>query len=327
MKTKTFTSYVFFLCLFLRAIFVFASVVTIPSQSHAFINAVSLDRIQKEFDPDILDSKKELLKHILDVETEYKDHHYVLYHAQLGSMFYQDLIKELIQASANQTLDPDFYFLRLPGQQIYQLQGKDDFFKIVKKTDLPLFTVDDEKIDIRKVLLSVNLSLYSNFDNDECSTLAFWLLGARSFQPPCMNTLLEEVLEYFDIDTKHLSELLEIYAPVKDFDNTMLQIFVPKSSSICDEILYFSHDRGVPCDHLEPDQTPSKLLSDYQTDITSIAHFISLQARLVITNSHILNPESGIKMKRYHKIYDQLKMQTYKKNLRCWVQNHKKLRP
>lgn len=282
-----------------------------PAPSLKFLGLNSIEEFKSFIaNSSDLDPHKDLLVDILETELAFSDTYYVLYHGQSHMRLIQDLISLL----EHSRIIDDFFYFRVPKIPDYSVDNIHDFFQQSMYDN-----IDDENPSLRKYLLSVNPTLFSNYNNKECSTLDFWLNGSRSYPPPDLHALLQSILEAYKIDPEEAKTLLSIYEPIRKQDHTLIQIFIPKTEPNIQNYLYFSHDRGKPCHHMQRSTSIAELLSYFETNLDLIPHYESMQLRLLISNAFLLNPQSNICMKRYITPLNQNDLNQYLENLEKWA--------
>lgn len=268
----------------------------------------------------------ELLARTLNQERIHRDY-YVLYHAQNKKfILFYDILKELIK----QTLKKEhtaFEYLRVPGPATYNKK----LAEIVKKG----FEWDHDP-EVKKMLLSVNLSLFGNASVTTGESSFSALLFDRSILPP--ERLFELIFDSFELDRAFIEKFKNLFKKYEPQEGNLLQIFIPKD--VINTYVYLSQAYGrllsMPMiHHAAIPLKPVVIRKDGKTDVldlktidaqTYLALFRNhpedisaydmdrMQGRLLITNDFLLNPESGVKIYRYNTIPLKEALQ-YKKEL------------
>ncbi|MCH9634039.1 MAG: hypothetical protein S4CHLAM7_07770 [Chlamydiae bacterium] len=256
-----------------------------PSQSHLTSNHNI--HLEKELNLEVW-GKRKLINEVLKNEELYSHDYYIFYHASSNALFYQELLSYLFKSLKNVQVD-DFIWLRVPSDTYFE--NTTDFFSQESGQ------VDDSKPLNRKNLLSVNLSLFGNSKNLDSCTLAFWLLNHLVYKKVDSEEVIREILDYFQLPDDSLEELINL---AKTFSEaSLIQIFIPKPQrNVLDQQLYFAHDGGALSEH-QALFDPCQLLDLYVSDIKSVPNLDNLEARLLLNNKLLLNPDSGVLIKRY----------------------------
>ena len=254
-----------------------------PTTKHLKLNSIDLP---KELKREVF-NKSHVIDLVLKEEKKWSDDHFVFYHSGSNLFVVQELLKEILGGGE------DFHWLRHPNQT--KFDSLDALFNQYS-------AIDDEEKDIRTSLLSVNFSLFGNTGDLDCCTLAYWLQGRRAqhwYEP---RELLANLLKLSGRSNEGLEELLDLYHLVQE--RTLLQIFIPKTErKRLLESFYLSNDQGMPI-------AQSTGLSP-QT-----------QGRLLLNTHLVLNPDSGIKMKRYVFVDKKDKLKIARKKIKEWGQKN-----
>ena len=180
----------------------------------------------------------------------------------------------------------------------------------------------------QKILVSVNLSLFGNttYRNDGMCSFNFFLYSSNIEAPP-FERLAEQFLKEHGFTTALMAELVNLIKKYKTAEGNLLQIFVPKAK--VDDCAYICYGWGIPCDNVldKACWDPVKkrhtrirpILDRYCSNPNSLPNIDRLQARLVMTSSTFLNPDSGIKIFRYTTLSKERKKQ-YKAELRAIIE-------
>ena len=266
----------------------------------------------------------------------------VVYHAQmLEFKFLQDILKELFAWLDSQVHIETFEYLRIPGaafefkQKVAEIIA--DSFKSL--TEPALFITNpaflDHHPEIKKRLLSVNLSLFGNIKQGGESTIAYFLFN-RSITYIDILKLLENLFTTVGIDARYNNDLNEFYQSsflnlqqAHDQSGNLLQIFIPKNK--VNDYLYLSKRYGIPVTtitikdklgkkHNMHSLGAEKYIDIYRNNPLFLDPFTmdAIQARLFLTNTFFLNPTSGIKIYSYNTLSPQAVSQ-YKIKLKTLI--------
>jgi len=260
-----------------------------------------LDRYKTEIKNDWKNSA--IAKKCIEQEKKYNDSHYVFYHAQVGSLrILQDFLKELYTLLNIKPLS-DFEFIR-------------PWYANEKTTDVNTFIDNEEKgshhgwydhrSDLRNKLLSVNISLFGNHYNyGECTYDYF--KSNLSIGAPAVKSAIEKIFTRFNLNKNYVYDVLGIMKGEDEYKASLFQILIPKK--IIDQCVYLSHAYGTPyrnnivvsCfDKKKERHTKiSTILEKCKKDPKSIEDLGTLQARILLGQDIVLNPESDIKLIRY----------------------------
>ena len=262
-----------------------------------------------------------IVKKVQDREQEFKDDYYVFYHGQLFEFrILQDIVKTLLQIVHLQGKNKHFVYLRVPTEFYTALTPE----TVAKKFENG---ATDSNGDLQKRLVSVNLSLFGNsyYTFGEC-TFDFFIRSSNIFPPP----IKDEIHNFFSsygFPLEFVNQVAELYNKYKTPEGNLIQIFIPKNK--VDACAYLCKPFGRPYDqaivheHFNFEkQLHTKLgpvLEKYSNSPASISDLDGLQARLIITNDTLLNPNYGITMFRYSTM-SKAKKQAYKAELKAIVE-------
>ena len=250
---------------------------------------------------------------ILEKERELTKDYYVLYHGQKGSFrVLQDFSTKLMNESIFETeKNTDFILLRDPQIFSQQLPQSAKIFLSNNEPEIHDFDEWDEQKDIRKHLLSVNLSLFGNTTKKgilggEC-TLDYFLTNDSMLKNPSKK-LLENFFTTHNISQIYLPEIILLQENLTSHGN-LIQICIPKKD--IDFYAYTSYPAGIPAEW-----PLSDILDNYPSQ-TNLINNHYLQARIVLS-SGILNPNSGVKMYQYS-LADEEDLSSYNTKLETLV--------
>lgn len=229
------------------------------------------------------------------------------YHSSTqGFRVYQDIIRMVLEEICEIQIKKDFHFLRIPGKPLLNRQSAQQFLE-----DYPL--VNDHMPDQREQLLSMNYSLFGNFNNfGECTI--YWFTTNTSATTVGFQNQLKYLFDLLGIATDTLPNLFAIGDSLMAMDNAVLFQFFDFSHYNPFENYYSLVD--LMCYNSKPGGTPTplqKVISETYFGIHSSP--FPAQFRLVINNSHILNPYSSLNIKRFDRNDPEL-VREYETNLR-----------
>lgn len=234
------------------------------------------------------------------------------YHSSTqGFRIYQDIIRLVLEEICDIQIKKDFHFLRIPGKPIFNRQNKWEFLKDYPK-------VFDGKPELQEQLLSMNFSLYGNFNWFGSCTIYWFTVNSSAMTVGYQNQLFY-LFNLLGISTDELPHLFSIGSPLMSADNAVLFQFFDFSHhnpfenhySFVDEMCYESFSLGVPI------PTNSLFSENYLGNHTTP---FPMQLRLVINNYLTLNPYSALHIKRYDR-NDPLIIKQYEKDLRQAIKN------
>lgn len=250
-----------------------------------------------------------LIIDLLKQELICNDKYHVFYHAQKCEFrIVQDFITKLYSFLHPKSDVKDFYFLR----PWYDFADTIDANNFIDDYEMGVpKDWNDNKYNLSKAMLSVNFSLFGNTKNygnfGECTFKYFF--NNKSIKAPSIETLFEEIFDYFKLDKKNISLLLEIGATINTQEGSLFQIFV--SIDLVDRIAFSAQRLGTPYRNSEliPNLfDPLKerylsltpLLNIYQNNPHQFGSTLDrLQGRLLFCQNILLNPQSGVKIFRY----------------------------
>lgn len=215
------------------------------------------------------------------------------YHSSTqGFRIFQDIIRLVLEEVCGLDIKPDFHFLRIPGGALLNRQDAKQFLK-----DYP--SVSDHQEDQKEQLLSMNYTLFGNFNNfGECSI--YYFTANRSASSVVFQAKLRVLFDLLGLPLEVIPELFAIGHPLANSENAVLFQFFDFSHynafqlpyALVDQMCYASFPIGIP-------EGTSKRMSQHYLGTESSA--FTRQFRLVINNSHILNPYGALFIKRYER--------------------------
>lgn len=213
------------------------------------------------------------------------------YHSSTqGFRIYQDIIRMVLEEICEIPIKKNFHFLRIPGTPSLNCESAQQFLN-----DYP--RVSDNLPEQREQLLSMNYSLFGNFNNfGSCSV--YYFTANRSAMTIGFQIQLKYLFELLEIPSDVLPGLFAIGDSLKD--NAVLFQFFDFSHynafethySLVDQMCYNSYPGGPP-------NPLNKMISEIY--IGTHPTPFPAQFRLVINNSLILNPYSPLYIKRFER--------------------------
>ena len=246
-----------------------------------------------------------LIDTILNQEKALAETHYVFYHAQQGDFrVLQDITKELM-ARMHLKGFSEFAYLRSPSNCFDNKEGVEEFLDS-SKDRIAKDCCFDHGTDMRKKLVSVNISLFGNYANKDCGESTFqFFLKSSNIGYFCKKELIKAFFIEHDFNPAFIEKIVDMHKLIKTTEGNLLQIFIPKNQ--VDKCAYLSHAYGIPyktqvvadCyDITKKRHTKiAPLLEAYK--ISSALFSSGVQARLLITSDTLLNPDSDIKIVSY----------------------------
>ena len=242
-------------------------------------------------------------------EREHADDYYVFYHGQRSEhRILQDFwlkTMEMMQL----TTTKDFIPIRFPDPKDFKPISPTNFIQEMKSREL-----NDHDSDIAKHLLSSNIALFGNHEEFGESSLHYYLNGCN-WSDCNIRKFLEQSFEYYDFDPKFIEDLSDDRVFLKkDPGNlwnsgnsgNLLQIFIPKK--IVEQCAYISHALGCPFTYnlglegydasLGYQKQIGPFLQGCEADKVTGYNLKYAQARILITQDIMLNPQSGVKIFR-----------------------------
>ena len=300
-----------------------------PTATQSYLNVPQLHALtEHEFSSEKV-AFKQIINQAIEREKEFNGTHYVFYHAQNNSFsIVQDLLKRIHSYLSLTAQREDFTFLRSWHDALSIVQVNQFIDEYERGNPNSVWFDGDH--DLVKKLLSVNLSFFGNAWRWGESTFTCFLKN-KSFFAPAVHPLLQSIFDEFHFDKKYIPELLKLADLIYSQQGNLFQIFIPKQ--IVNDVVYLAHKQGTPYrDQIVAQVYDAKkrrhlkireILDMYknnpaainalggQTIIPGSSTLLmdALQARIIFSNEHTLNPESGIKIFRYTTVDDQKLMQ------------------
>lgn len=227
---------------------------------------------------------------------------------------FQDLIRIGIEEVLKIPIRSDFHFLRVPGDVDFDLEGASDFLKLY-------VDIFDLSSDQKAKLISLQIALYNEcieYSSGSCPTEYF--TNNASLTKVKYPGKLKGFFRMLGIAPNKVNEAFTIARNLLPNDRGILLQFFDLSHlstmhpyyDLLDRHAYASRPLGIPV-------TGAELPSHYiwRRDL-----FDYPQLRLVISNRHILNPNSHLQIKRYDGI-DKATIKKYERALREFYNNQK----
>lgn len=234
------------------------------------------------------------------------------YHSSTqGFRIFQDIIRIVLEEVCEIEVKKDFHFIRVPGKPLLSRQSSQQFLK-----DHP--SVDNYIADQQEQLLSMNYALFGNFNNFGSCTV-YYFTENRSASTTVFQAKLNYLFESVGSPPHMISELFAIGNSLMETDNAVLFQFFDfshynafnKHYQLMDQMSYPALPGGIP-------HSINKKMSELYLG-NQPQHFTE-EFRLVINNSHILNPYSSLSIKRYERS-DPQKIKEYETKLREAIRN------
>ncbi len=263
---------------------------------------------------------KPLVGMIIQKEKELCDQYYVFYHGQKAIFrAFQDFLKELYSlVNINKPL-PEFEFMRLWYEAEKELEVN-SFIDNEEGANGAMHAWFDSRSDLMKNMMCVNLSLFGNMWWDGENSFYYFMNSHSAYiNDVLIKDLFTKLLNHFGLDQKFVSDLVNLNYLIGTSEGNLMQVFVPKDK--VDEYVYLSIWSGTPYrdkldasiyDGVRQRHTKiSPLLDQYIKDPSTMGDFDKFQARILLSQNCMLNPESGVKIFRYTTVQDNA-MKEYK---------------
>ncbi len=265
----------------------------------------------------------ELFIRAIAKERAHRDH-FVFYHAQdKNFILFYDVLRELMRQLYQKEIPQNFEYMRLPFTTAYNKTLAQIIKKVVR---------GDRAAEIVQLLISANISLFGNSLDWSENTFRYFAANA-SISPPAQ--LLGLIFNALDLDSKYIRELELLFKRFAPEDGgNLLQIFVPVNK--VNTYVYLAQAYGRPLSG--PSTLPSKIItvkdSTYDPATLDAKTYLDLyrehpefidhedmdriQARILVTDDFLLNPESEVKIYRYN-MMPEYGLTEYKKELEVIV--------
>jgi hypothetical protein len=250
--------------------------------------------------------------------AEQEDWGHIGYHGTNQKFrIYQDIIRFTVEEKLNIPIRRDFHFFRVPGDQDFNLRDRTEFFDFWGAET-------DNKDDLRaKQLLSLNFSIYSNFDVEGSCSVNFF---ARDFSKKEID-YAEQLSPFYrelGIPPNALDDLFAIADKWLDKEAGILLQIADTSHlsdrnreaySLADKICYPSKKGGFVHGTSPISAHYARILTDLyiMSDID-----IAPQIRLILSNQLSLNPFSQLSVRRWD-LYPPETITNYESEMRQYI--------
>lgn len=250
-----------------------------------------------------------------DLIAAREDWGHIGYHgATQDFRIYQDIIRIVLEELAGIPIRADFQFLRIPGDAELNLNTMDEFVEFWGKR------IDNQSRLRAKQLLSLNYSVYSNYDHKGSSSICLFVKDKSKSEvdyAKALNPLFQEL----GLSTAVLKDLFKVAHKWLDGDGGIL-LRLSESSHLDNshgEAYNFADWECYPCErggyrygkHLISKEFERMMSDEYVNHKVSIAP----QLRLLLNNRYTLNPKSSLQVERWD-LYDEGTIKAYEKDLR-----------
>lgn len=215
---------------------------------------------------------------------------FIGYHAGCSDYrTFQDVIKIAIEEFLGIPIRDNFQFLRVPGISDYSFDSADAFVEAH-----PVY--NDTLAHIKKHILSINIALYKSWNADWDFTPRYFLQN-RPWTFVYFENELAPFFKQIGVDPMHARSIFQLARQYVPQNKGMILQFFDGSHDASDHIPYDFLDKqgyiGTSGSKIS-DTAPSLLYLD-----TCEKDYFP-QLRLVMNNSHTLNPYSPLIIMRYH---------------------------
>ncbi|HEV2601160.1 MAG TPA: ankyrin repeat domain-containing protein [Candidatus Babeliales bacterium] len=297
-----------------------------PNEVAATANFV--DRYAEEIKLDYFPSLRKhrsMIKKMVENEELYKESHIVCYHAQNSE-------NRLIPAILNYCYEspyPNFEYLRTRASDYSNVQQYLDSFAGPHAFRAGKGATNDNLAHIRKDLLAVNPTLFSNFHISGESTWDYFLRN---------RSIGSFVKEWLKEERTYGKDILDVNKEFPSETGDIIQIFIPKH--LVDECVYVSRPFGVPQkEYMVNDNNEIVAADDYdvrrqryikastllellQKEKNPFKHINEMQLRLFFSRTGpLMNPKMGVKMFRFTSLTSQ-QLQGYEKRVKEVLNAH-----
>jgi hypothetical protein len=260
----------------------------------------------------------ELIPFFGEVSLE-EDWGHIGYHGtNQGYRIFQDVIRLVVEEVLDIPLRDDFHFLRIPGDSDFELNSMYEFVSYWGEK------VDNKSEKRAKQLISLNFSVYSNFDEPgSCSLNLFVQDMSKNWID--YRAQLIVLFHQLGISTKCVDALLEIGNRWLDDEGGIL-LQISESSHLnnpygeaylfADMQCYPAKRGGHRCgSDLISNQYRIQMSDSYVEGNVEIAP----QLRLLMNTRHTLNPFSHLRIRRWD-LYDADTICAYEKEMRKYAE-------
>lgn len=241
------------------------------------------------------------------------------YHgANQGFRVYQDVIRFTMEEILEIPIKENFHFLRIPGDPDLNLNSISEFYAYWGK----LNNKNDKRA---KQLLSLNFSIYSNFDNDGSCSLNLFVKDESKTSINYAKQLAPFYKE-LDIPAKALEDLFAIGQKWLDGKGGIL-LQIQENSHLyhpTGEAYSFSDEHCYPCKRGGHSYGSYPVSNHYERIRTELyvnnKLDIAPQLRLLLNNRYTLNPYSHLQVKRWD-LYDPSIISSYEEEMRTYIRS------
>ncbi|HEV2601499.1 MAG TPA: ankyrin repeat domain-containing protein [Candidatus Babeliales bacterium] len=297
-------------------------------------------QIKEKWFPELV-KHGDAIKKMLENEKRYEDTYFVFYHAQqTENRLVVEFLRNLYEFETKKKLRPDFEFLRLwkDGSDYKDVNSYLDSFGIPNPFTVGVGNLNDNRADIRGLLLAVNPVLFGNFNySGECTFQYF--LANRSIAN-FIREALGAIFSQYKFEENLAHKLIDINKNFPAKTGDIIQIFIPKHlvntyAYLCrawgaPKKSYFVDGNDQPIVQIKKDDQDDegdydpvreryvkcdKILELLQTQKGVIKNSQDIQLRLFFAKSGpLLNPDMGAKMFRFTALTPQ-QLQEYKQRV------------
>ena len=211
------------------------------AQTEAYLQRPELRKLvtDKFYDDFAVVNHMDIVSRVMAGEAELRDTHWAFYHGVSNIWtVWQDTYTALFNhfnPSLAQKGDADFIFLRTKGKA--NIKAKDFLVNTLQEHGL----VDDTG-EVKAILLSTNMFLFGNTGIAGESTWKYTMTDKTHAEPD--RALYESIMDEFGLSYQYVNQLMDLVKLLQSKQQTLLQIFVPKS--IVDDIGYLAWTKGIP---------------------------------------------------------------------------------
>lgn len=252
--------------------------------------------------------------------AEEEDWGHIGYHgASQSYRIFQDIIKMVIEEVLEIAVREDFHFLRVPGDDDFNLNSIKEFNDFWGKLD--------NHGKRAKQLLSLNFGVYSNFDVEGSCSLSLFIHDKSKNSINFINEL-KPLFDSLGLDKQALTTLFSnAHKKLNGMGGILLKIAENSHKSnannlaynLADELCYPCKRGGHPYGHHIISNHIERLMT---IQYTSKKIDIAPQFRLLINNKEVLNPLAEFQIKRYD-LYEPNVITTYENELRAAIKKLK----
>lgn len=263
---------------------------------------------------------KNIIDTALACEREYNDTHYVLYHGQRFALrVIQDVMSEIYQLLNLHSVLDEFAFMRL-WYAVEKHKDLNAFIDSYEGYQLGNKIWNDEEAYLVSKMMSTNICFFGNVTYGGECTFGYFVDGI-GWHAPDLSSFLAVIWNKFNFNSVHIKKIAQLAAKV-NAAGSLVQIFIPKDKM--DQCAYLCRDWGTPLRYPIVnniyDQKRNRhtlitpILEAIKSNPTAINNHLKnyihpkygtpysldwLQARLVITDEFLANPDSDIIIFRY----------------------------